>query len=376
METLKLSVETLEWAASQVGSSLGELAQKISKKKAEVIERGELTPPQALKFSQFAGIPFGFLFLDAPPNERKKPLADFRTLVTPTPLSRDFFEVFDDIEFKQTWYRDYLQAENAAPLAFVGMYAKSSANATTIASNMRKVLVLSDAEIQAQRNSEDLFNLIARKSEASGILIFKNGVVGNNTRRVLSVSEFRGFVIADKFAPVIFINGADAPAATVFTLAHELAHLWIGESVISDVAAVSEHRHESFCNQIAAEFLLPAHAFQSVWNESVGDETARIELLRKRFKLSRYVIARRALEMNLISARLHNDIYKQTVAAAKKKKADSSGGDFYATLPIRNSRKLTSLISAMAVKGRIGLREAANLLNTNPNNVITFYGKR
>ncbi|MGC4242266.1 MAG: ImmA/IrrE family metallo-endopeptidase [Herbaspirillum sp.] len=376
METLKLSVETLEWAASQVGSSLGELAQKISSKKAEVIERGELTAPQALKFSQAAGIPFGYLFLDRPPEPRKQPLADFRTSAVSTPLSRDFFDVFDDIQFKQAWYRDYLQGEHAAPLAFVGRYAKSKANAATIAGNMRETLQLTDTQIQAQRTSQDLFNLIARHAEEAGVLIFHNGIVGNNTRRVLSVSEFRGFVVSDKFAPVIFINGADAPAATVFTLAHELAHLWIGESVISDVAAASDHRQEKFCNQIAAEFLLPERTFIPAWSELNGEEMERIDRLRKHFKLSRFVVARRALDLRLISLDTHDEIYRLTLAAAKKKKMDGGGGDFYATLPIRNSRKLTTLVSSLAASGRLGLRDAGNLLNTNPNNVLTFHAKR
>ncbi|WP_288408310.1 ImmA/IrrE family metallo-endopeptidase [uncultured Herbaspirillum sp.] len=376
METLKLSVETLEWAAGQVGSSLGEFAQKISSKKAEIIERGELTPPQALKFSQIAGVPFGFLFLENPPTQRKRPLADFRTLSAPAPLSRDFYEVFDDIEYKQSWYRDYLKAENVEPLAFVAKFAKSKASPAAIAAHMRKVLALTDQEIQAQRTSENLFNLIARKSESAGILIFKNGIVGNNTHRALSVGEFRGFVISDSFAPAIFINGADAPAATVFTLAHELAHIWLGESAISDVSSESAHREERLCNQIAAEFLIPTERFNQLWGEAGGGELSRIDHVSNRVKVSRYVVARKALELHLITNKIHSEIYKLMVTNAKKKKADASGGDFYAVLPIRNSRKFSTLVASMAVRGKLSLREAGNLLNTNPNNVITFYGKQ
>ena len=376
METLKLSVETLEWAAGQVGSSLGEFAQKISSKKAKIIEQGELTASQALKFSQIAGIPFGFLFLESPPAQRKHPIVDFRTLSSPAPLSRDFYEVFDDIEYKQGWYRDYLQAESAEPLAYVGQFAKSKASPVAIATHMRKVLALTDQEIQSQRTSENLFSLIAKKAENAGILVFKNGIVGNNTRRALSVSEFRGFVISDAFAPVIFINGADAPAATVFTLAHELAHIWIGQSAISDTSADSGHKGERLCNQIAAEFLIPSDLFTQLWADSDGDEFSRIDYVSDRVKVSKYVVARKALELHLITTKAHSEIYRLMVASAKKKKADASGGDFYAVLPIRNSRKLSALVATMAAHGKLSLREAGNLLNTNPNNVITFYGKQ
>lgn len=374
METLKLSPEILEWAADQSGSTLGKIARKISNKRAAVIERGELTTAQAVKFSKFAGVPFGYLFLDSPPDQRKLPLADFRTLVEPAPLSKDFYATFDDIEFKQNWYRTYLQAEQVAPLNFVGRFTEKQSNVTTIAKDIRDTLGLSDGEIQMQKNADGLYSLIASKAEAIGILVFKNGIVGNNTRRTLSVQEFRGFVISDEYVPTIFINGVDASAAWVFTLAHELAHIWLGESGISDTSPNSENKHERLCNAIAAEMLIPGDRFLSLWDAVDGDEDRKVNFIHDHIKVSTYVIARRALEMGRVSRDYYDRVYKITYAKAKNK--DKSGGNFYNTFPLRNSKKFTEFVTTLAVRGKISFREAGNLLNTNPNNVMTFHAQQ
>ncbi|HMM61712.1 MAG TPA: ImmA/IrrE family metallo-endopeptidase, partial [Candidatus Rifleibacterium sp.] len=83
-------------------------------------------------------------------------------------------------------------------------------------------------------NWESFFNILVERSEQAGIIILRSGKVGNNTHRTLDVKEFRGFVIYDELAPFIFINGADAKAAQIFTLVHELAHVWLGASGVSN----------------------------------------------------------------------------------------------------------------------------------------------
>jgi Zn-dependent peptidase ImmA (M78 family) len=374
-DSVHLSPQVLDWAASQIGSTLEEFANRISKRRASRIVDGMLTSSDAIKFAKATGVPLGYLFLGRPPPPRTLPVADFRTLPEAHPLGRDFFNVFDDIEYKQSWYREYLSAAGAERLPFVGKFKGRTPSAKAVAVDMRQVLAMTESSTALLRTADDHFAMLASKCEGVGVLVFKNSVVGNNTKRPLSVKEFRGFAVADSLAPVIFVNGADAPAAWVFTLAHELAHLWMGDSGVSDVDPSASNADERFCNAVAAEFLVPAARFKEVWASSEGLEaSAKIDHARRYFRVSTLVVARRALELALISASAYTAIYKQAVHHAKKR--GEGGGSFYRTLAIRNSKKLSQRVASLAVSGSLSLREAGRLLNTNPNNVVKFYAKQ
>lgn len=376
-DILSLSPEVLDWAASQTGGSLEDIARTISRRTPEKIIAGTLTTSQAIKFASAAKVPFGYLFLKAPPAPRVRPeLVDFRTIDSlSAPLSRDFFEVYDDVKFKQVWYKDFLEREGAEPLEFVGRGRRQSLDSAQVAAQIRAALRLDTVAMGKSRTAEELFSYLSAQTEAIGILVFKNGIVGNNTSRPLSVSEFRGFAISDPIAPVVFINGRDAPAAWMFTLIHEIAHIWRGDIGVSDADTVSHNGDERFCNAVAAEVLVPSADFTSMWAQARGASKARLNELRRQFKVSLLVLARRALDFNYISESLYREIYLISQKSAAKVD-DTGGGNFYATLAVRNSRKLARRVASLATSGNISLREAGQLLNTNPNNVVTFYEKQ
>ena len=373
-DTVQLSPKVLDWAASQVGSSLEEFAHRISKRRASRIVDGTLTSSEAIKFAKTSGVPLGYLFLEQPPPQRTLPVADFRTLPEAHPLGKDFFDVFDDIEYKQSWYREYLQSAGAERLPFVGKFKGRAPSPKTVATDMRQVVAMPEAATALLRSADDHFAMLASKCERAGVLVFKNSVVGNNTKRHLSVKEFRGFALADPLAPVIFVNGADAPAAWVFTLAHELAHVWMGDSGVSDANPAASNAQERFCNAVAAEFLVPATIFNDIWASGAGlDTSARIDRARRYFRVSTLVIARRALDLGLITSGAYAAAYKNAVLHGKKQ---SKGGNFYRTLATRNSKRLSQRVASLAVSGSLSLGEAGRLLNTNPNNVVKFHAKQ
>lgn len=375
MDTIELSPNVLNWAAAQTGQHLDGLARKISKKSADKIIDGTLTYPQVLKYAKLAQVPLGYLFLDAPPAERPFPLADFRTLPAAHPLGKDFFDVFDDIDFKQSWLKERLAGLGADPLPFVGKYSERRPEPDVLANEISATLEFNAETLKHLKNSDQYFSLLAEHCEKIGIFVFKNGVVGNSSRRTLSVNEFRGFVLADRYCPLIFINGSDAPAAWVFTLVHELAHIWLGESSVTDVSAATEHKIERYCNAVAGEFLVPTDPFMFAWGElpHLSDDH-RLEIIRKHFKVSKLVIARKAADFGLISRKRYFEIYDIARKASKVKEAN--GGDFYANLAVRNSKSFSRTVANLALGGEITLTQAGRLLNTNPNNVVKFFEKK
>jgi Zn-dependent peptidase ImmA (M78 family) len=359
----------LEWAARQTGVSLSDVAPKISVKAANLIEAGRLTPAQAEKFAKLVNVPFGFLFFSTPPKDRPIPIADFRSVQDSEPLGKDFLDVYDDVVYKQSWYRDYLTAESASKLPFVGKFSGKSIKPKEFANDIRKTLDLSEERLRSVSTSDEAYSLLASCAENAGILVFKNGVVGNNTRRPLSVSQFRGFAISDSIAPAVFVNGADAKAAWQFTLAHELAHIWLGDTGISRAHPNADHKSEVLCNAVAAEFLVPMESFDKQWAQSgsLGALLA-IEQLRKHFKVSALVIARRALDRGFITFHQYNE--------ARNAKSGEGGGDFYRTLGARNGKRFSTMVAELAYSGEIGLREASRLLNTTPTNVMNLYERQ
>lgn len=378
--TLQLSVKTLEWAASKNGSSLPEFARTLYSREntAASITRGELTFAQMKRFAEQAKVPFGFLFLPTPP-EKYTPasnLVDFRTVKNNEPLSDDFLEIYKDIEHKQSWYKDYLINIDAPKLDFVGRYkSRLSTSSTVIANDIRQTLRLNEIAKHIG-NAEDYYNELVKHCESAGILVFKNSVVINNTHKPLSSEEFRGFVIADEYAPAIFINGQDTKYANIFTLAHELAHVWLGESGISDVDTNSSNQHEVKCNAIAAEILVPNSTFLEKWNANTQEIRAKIVSLNNTFKVSELVIARIALTNGKISRddykTIQADVIKKWRESKAKQRESDGGPSFAVTLPIKNSRKITNTVLSLLKGEQLSPSEASILLNVNVAKVMNL----
>ena len=255
----------LTWARARSGIAEEDWGRRFPRFEAWLAGGAAPTLKQLEEFARKTHTPVGFLFLDKPPVE-PVPIPDFRT-VGDRPIggtgggevvSADLLDVVYTCQARQEWYRDHQLLNGEPPLAFVGA-ASTATPAAEAAAGMREVLGW-DAENRAQcRTWEAALIRLRESAEAAGVLVMISGVVGSDTHRKLDPEDFRGFALADTYAALVFVNGADSKAAQVFTLAHELAHLWLGATALSDLEPTSIRGNtvERWCNQVAAELLVP-----------------------------------------------------------------------------------------------------------------------
>lgn len=272
MARAHINPATLQWASTRSGVGAADLAKTFGKPPEAIEEwfEGSSAPTfkQAQVLAKRLRVPFGYFFLSQLP-EDDLPIRDFRTVrgVDLREPSINLRDVVTDVLLKRDWYRDFRTAHQETPVACVGRFSIKSP-VGEVAEDIRQTMDF-EQKVRPQDRSQFLSTFVTLVEE-QGILVMRNGIVRQATNRPLEVEEFRGFSIADRMAPVIFVNNADSSNAKVFTLAHELAHLWIGEGGVSDADLTIERGNsdaiEQFCNEVAAELLLPWPELEPFWN--------------------------------------------------------------------------------------------------------------
>jgi Zn-dependent peptidase ImmA (M78 family) len=363
MARIDVRAPVLRWAIKRSGVPRTDLRHKFPK--IDEWEAGEVQPTlhQLEAFARATSTPFGYLFLHDPPQEQLS-IPHFRTVddhhaAQPSP---DLLETVQQMERRQGWMREALLDQGQEPLAFV--HSADLANSPrVIAAHIRTALGLQDSWAHRHGNWSDALRDLRVKMEESGILVVVNGIVGNNTHRPLSIGEFRGFVLVDKYAPLVFINGADGKAAQMFTLAHELAHIWFGVSAAFDLRRLmpSTDQSERACNSVAAEFLVPEVELRSAW-PSLRQQREPFQAAARRFKVSTIVAARRAFDVGLISRDQFFEFYDTYEADERRVSAEvESGGDFYASQNLRISKRFGDAVIRAVKEGRLLYQEAYRL---------------
>jgi len=352
----------LRWACERAGLDIEALAHRIPQLPAW--ERGEKQPTfkQLEAFAKATHTPFGYLFLPEPPEE-PVPIPDFRTMRDarvrrPSP---DLLDIVYLCQHRQDWYRDFARAEGEEPLPFVGA-ANVNDDVVRAAAAIREALGF---DLDARRRMPtwtDALRRFIEQADARGVLVMVSGVVGSNNRRKLDPTEFRGFALADPLAPLVFVNGADTKAAQMFTLAHELAHIWLGQTALSDSepAEAPTQTVERWCNRVAAELLVPRETFQADYDRR-AELRSELDRLARRFKVSTLVVLRRIHD----AGGLQGDAYWRAYEAELTRLRalpKGSGGDFYLTLGARAGKRFARAVVASTLEGRSSFTESFRLL--------------
>jgi Zn-dependent peptidase ImmA (M78 family) len=263
---------------------------------------------------------------------------------------------------RQAWMREYLAEQREEPLALVAS-AGIQNEPRQVAERMREALGLTEGWAASQRTWSEALGELRHRMEDAGIIVTASGIVGNNTHRKLDPTEFRGFVLVDEYAPLVFINSADGKAAQMFTLAHELAHVWFGSSAAFDLRDMqpAPDRTEQACNRVAAEFLVPERQLRQLW-PSARQDPEPFQIVARQFKVSALVAARRALDLRLISRTNFFEFYSAYLEDERRKAAaPSEGGNFYASQNLRLGRRFAEAVVRATKEGKLLYREAYQL---------------
>ena len=352
----------LRWARERAGFDPGELTHRIPQLPAW--ERGEKQPTlkQLEGFAKATHTPIGYLFLPEPPVEGV-PIPDLRTIAD-EPISRPSPDLLDTLylcQQRQEWYRDFARAMGERPLALVGS-VRITEDVVPVAAGIRDALGFDLDERRKLPTWAEALRRFIEQADAVGVLAMVSGVVGSNNRRKLDPHEFRGFALVDDLAPLVFINGADTKAAQMFTLAHELVHVWLGQSALSDAEArtVPDHEVERWCNQVAAELLVPLAVMRAGYNAGAELRT-ELDRLARRFKVSTLVVLRRIHDAGWLTQAEYWDAYEAELERLRSLPR-GSGGDFYLTLGARVSKRFARALVVSTLEGRSSFTEAFRLL--------------
>ncbi len=361
MAKVKVNPELFKWVISRL-DDFTIIEAKFPKLASWLNGEDQPTFKQLEKFAKATSTPLGYFFLSKPPNV-EIPIPHYRTIGDNENVksSPDLIETINVMKRRQEWMREYLIDVGEEPLSFVGG-AKKINDPKVIASLMRKEIGLKNNWAARRGTWQDALNDLLQSIQDIGILVMINGIVGNNTHRKLKTDEFRGFVLIDDYAPLIFINGADGKAAQMFTLAHELAHVWIGHSAAFnlDFLNPSSNHLEKLCNQAAAEFLVPEEDFDSLWLKAKKDPDC-YQIIAKYFKVSELVVVKRALDLNYINFNEYKKFYELREKMASEKNKTSRGGDFYNNAKWRIGPKFSNAIISQVKEGKTLYRDAYKL---------------
>lgn len=359
---VEVKPELLRWARERAGLDLDALALRFPKIGAWEHGSARPTLKQVERFARATHTPVGYLFLQDPPIEHV-PIPDFRTIRN-EPAGRPSPELLDTIyicQQRQEWYRDFARSMGEELRLFVGS-ARLTDDVETTAARIRDALRFDVEERRQTPTWTDALRRFIGQADELGILVMCSGVVLNNNHRHLVPGEFRGFALADDLAPLVFINGADTKAAQMFTLAHELAHVWLGLSAVSDAEAswVPEHEVERWCNRVAAEILAPLAVLRDEYRKD-AELLVEVDRLARRFKVSTLVVLRRIHDTGGLTREQLWEAYEAQLERLGNIPR-GSGGDFYLTPAARVSKRFARALVVSTLEGRSSFTEAFRLL--------------
>lgn len=358
MKVTNININILKEILQRMPEKEMQVKKKFPKYEKWLEEKDYPTYNQLVELSKIFNIPFGYFFLEKLP-QRKYPIPHYRTN-----QNGDFnpsSELLDTILFAQKiqeWAKDILLEWGQEKLPFCGKY-KDNYTIEGVIEELKRIFEIENNWASRKSTWTEALNYLIEKAEEKGIIVLRNGIVGNNTHRKLNINEFRGFVLYEEIAPVIFINNNDSISAKIFTLIHEIVHILIGQSSSFDLRNLQSANNEieQYCDKCTAEFLVPAKEIINIYTQKTD-----LEELARYFKVSQIVILRRLLDTSIIT---QQEFYSQLKDLYEKelKIPQSPGGDFYHTIYNRLSKRFIYILNNAVKSNTIQYRDALRITN-------------
>lgn len=352
----------LRWARERAELPFEALVKRFPKFAQWESGKEKPTLRQLEQFANATMTPIGYLFLPEPPEEHL-PIPDFRTVSNQrmTHPSPNLLEMVYICQQRQEWYRNFARSEGEEALEFVSS-VQTTADVVSTAAKIRHALGFDVEERGRMPTWTDALRRFIEQADDMGIMVMCSGVVLNNNHRHLDPDEFRGFAMVDDLAPLVFINGGDTKAAQMFTLAHEIAHIWLGQSAVSDAEArlVPDHEVERWCNRVAAELLVPLDVLRAAYDKQ-ADLRMETNRLARRFKVSTLVILRRIHDAGGLTREELGRAYDEEIERLRAF-AKGSGGNFYLTQAARASKRFVRAVVVSTLEGRSSFTEAFRMI--------------
>lgn len=370
---VKISPETLVWATERSGLNTDSLHDIFPKAIEWIRQESDPTVKQLENFAKKIHVPFGFLFLQNPPIE-KLPITFYRSngeVIKNTPLVvRDLVNL---IKTRQEWLREYLLENKYEVLDFIGSLRNyQKIDSIRGAEIIRKAINLNKTWYDETTKSKS-FRYWIDKIEQNRIFVVSTGFVGNN-RRPVDVEVCKGFTLIDDLCPFIYINTNNLGGGRIFTLIHEIVHVFVGNSIGIGYHPIhpSSEPLEKFCDEVAAELLVPSDFFKVSWNSEKISISEKVDSLAKQYHVSKLVILKKALDLKFIERTHFWEFYNQYTSIPY---SNNSGGQFWNSKPYEVSRKFYSFVDSALKQGKILPSNAYKLTNMKANTYENFKNK-
>ncbi|WP_291967012.1 XRE family transcriptional regulator [Maribacter sp.] len=380
-----ITFEILKWARESARISVEDAAKKVSVSPERYLtwESGSDFPTirQAQVLAKSFKRPFSLLFLPKIPKDFQ-PLQDYRRNDSKKLDTASLF-IIREVQEKQNWISEFFEDMGESPLPFVGKFSIND-NPEIVAND-----ILNTLNINPANYNKTPINEWIEKAEASGVFVSRAS--NYHSRLLLDRDLIQGFAIADRYAPFLFVNSKNNwSAPQLFTLVHELAHIWIAKSGISNEVDIEYskrplsrfHPVELFCNLVAANALMPKEIITQL-ERNIFDSNNLIFKQSKELGVSSFAFLVRALNLNLITiseykllkddAETEFEIFLEKERLKKEKQKEKKNGPNPYLLRLnKNSRLFTRIVMDSFNNGSLSPSIASNLLNTQINNFQKF----